>query len=1679
MRLALMIIIIIFSFINLQAQNYFPTPKFGTPSINGLNPSISLFNSYKNEVVDQSSLDLNIINSDVTIAGRGLLSLSLERCYSSRDSFKNQRDPSAVQSYVNLLYEQNENFSYHMRGFIQCVTGRDFSDILSDTDIQTEFENSLLKQQEIFSFSDFINNTEKTFGDEWFLSINSFSKIYCLDSYIERWNDDDEYDCNDPGNAPKKFGTWRHDRYIISSQGIINYYREQEYELPSQTPAQVADGQYSSDLDSKNFVLTYDGSQYILKTKNGLRYIYSLIKSGIYDGVTSFADGEITFEGHKKIAYLTEIQDKYGNVLTINYNDLSYPYRITGLTLVGIPSMGFADRNVNIIYDPTSGHITEIRFSGDTGLLSWNYSYIGGKLESATDPLQPAGRTTHYEYISDGSYHNGILYKVIYPNSSYTVYEYDRELKGYNAAQDAITDMLLPYSKRIVKARIRYDVDPSDNTVKSSFKTEFLKTVRYIGNDDDENGLIDSYEYLGSRVVVGTELDPPVETYEYHDTYYEYNSDNLLETVTSAIELDGLDSRLYYYYSSDCPIPTKIEEYIIPESMAQQKIKKVEYSYDAHFNPNSERIYMANNAAPELVNDYDYIYDTTTKPGFILNYLEQKVTKNGNETIILKKSHGVFDTTYKDLIELYQRLDGTDILMTKYHYKSDNAWQIDYIEQRLDNSRWITTTYEYDTVKGVFITKKLQTINDIDLESNFEYNIESGTLKKIIDENNNITEIIVFDTLNRPLEIINPSGIIKTISYDDLNNGMSTSTSDGIDNITTIEKKYTGFGIIEEDKFIDHTQTPEQITEKNYVYYKVGTLKKEIINEGDPQYQRIIRYWYDILGRIVRIEPPDNSEVYYEYNYNFNEKVYIKKIKNIAGQENNYYRDFLGKLIKIEKKNSISSDIYQTKYIYDLLGSLTEVWENSNDADATKILKTYYGYNNFGRNIWVKYPYDYPNISESYQYTYHGKIKKRIDKQGNESIYDYDDIGRLISIIYPNPLKTGNMTLEYDNGLYGKGKLTKTISSKSGYIEYEYAQFNRLNKLKHFILPLDKIYEIEYGYNILGNATSIKIPGNSGFKLINYIYDGWGKLLNVEYNGDILAKYKYDKLGHLIEKKYNNENLHTDYKYDSGERIKEISSYNVNTPDEKIFYEKYIYDIVGNRKITIDANKIWTFYNYDPVQNMLKKVNYGLGKEIIYEYDKLYNRTKVNYAYGSIDYNYMNNSHKIDNYLLNNDPNIEVNLSYDYKGNTINEEFKKNTIVKREKIYEWDDKNRLIRFENNINTENTVPSLSISANYLYNPNGMRIMKEVNGKSKYYIYNNANQIIAELDEVGNVKNTFIYGLGKLCRIDESDNIFYFFYDILGSIRKITDSNGQVLQTYKYGPYGNIEYSKGKVNNSYRYNGKEFDLESGLYYYGARYYNPGTGFWINEDPIIADLYNIKDLNPYLFCYNNSLKYRDIAGTFAFPFTVGWQGLLIGAGAGYLTRGLVYQKWGYEKEGLDLILSGALLGWSIQNVFYSMGETADWMIGKTKAELKWNFYLSHIIPLGTVLGVIGYWAVEEKEDRPLAAIGGFLLGASLGAGWAYLVTSYGETFWEATGIGGKKLTEWEMTESGERVIKSLENVDYSRWFASMGRDPNVTLATDFTLMNIFTFGSIGLVSINYMSYSIYKEIDKRNRH
>ena len=119
-----------------------------------------------------------------------------------------------------------------------------------------------------------------------------------------------------------------------------------------------------------------------------------------------------------------------------------------------------------------------------------------------------------------------------------------------------------------------------------------------------------------------------------------------------------------------------------------------------------------------------------------------------------------------------------------------------------------------------------------------------------------------------------------------------------------------------------------------------------------------------------------------------------------------------------------------------------------------------------------------------------------------------------------------------------------------------------------------------------------------------------------------------------------------------------------------------------------------------------------------------------------------------------------------------------------------------------------------------------------------------------------------GYGYISNDTTKEETFFYHSDHLGSTSYITDDEANITQYDAYLPYGELLVDEHSSSEElpYKFNGKQFDEETGLYYYGARYLNPMASIWYGMDPLVEKYSNISG-----FCYvkDNPLKFVDFKG------------------------------------------------------------------------------------------------------------------------------------------------------------------------------------------------------------------------
>ena len=222
--------------------------------------------------------------------------------------------------------------------------------------------------------------------------------------------------------------------------------------------------------------------------------------------------------------------------------------------------------------------------------------------------------------------------------------------------------------------------------------------------------------------------------------------------------------------------------------------------------------------------------------------------------------------------------------------------------------------------------------------------------------------------------------------------------------------------------------------------------------------------------------------------------------------------------------------------------------------------------------------------------------------------------------------------------------------------------------------------------------------------------------------------------------------------------------------------------------------------------------------------------------------------------------------------------------------------------------------------FTYDAGGVRQSKTANGVTTSY-FTEGNRIHKEERSDG---KTLIYAYDEsgIATITYNGTLYYVQKNFQGDIVALVDQSGNVVAKYVYDAWGvcNVYDASGTLNtsdsfigniNPFRYRGYYYDVETGLYYLQTRYYDPQAGRFLSPDSvdyIAPDI--IGGLNLYAYCNNNPVMYSDPEGTFVWALIMAG----IGAAASVIGRAigdLVSREPSTWQEYVGSAISGAVSG------------------------------------------------------------------------------------------------------------------------------------------------------------------------
>ena len=704
-----------------------------------------------------------------------------------------------------------------------------------------------------------------------------------------------------------------------------------------------------------------------------------------------------------------------------------------------------------------------------------------------------------------------------------------------------------------------------------------------------------------------------------------------------------------------------------------------------------------------------------------------------------------------------------------------------------------------------------------------------------------------YDTKDRTIHISLPDGSTETNTFaihnspypqahhthTDRNGNTSTITTDAKGRRTQIVQ-YTN-----NNSFITHydydlLSQPTAITDPEgntttYEYDRIG----RVIHIDRPD-QGITKTSYDPAGHIIDIETSQGEHISYKYNYDqLTSKTYSERYWNDSHYEYGSPTDgnASGRVIKIQD----ASGIKERKY--DRMGNI--------DHERHTIVQPYSSYT--------------INL---------------------ETLWNYDIWGRINTIEYPDGEK---VTYDYDQG----GGLTSIIGDKHG----------RITK-----------YLTDIHYDHYGNRIH-EIQGND--VETHYIYDPvtlrLKQMTNLSHqSGAVLQDnhYSYDRNGNLTNMEDHGQNRRTQYyEYDALNRLT-YSKGNIDNQGTELWYESH-YNYTANGKM-------------QQKQTHSRKLNNTLGIHDIHTaYRYNYNNDQPNTIESIYDeesglskyYKWDGKGNMTDRYDEQNKTNTKMCWTEDNRMQAY-VQMNEGTDKGRAAYYGYNTSGeRYVRYigttinitQNGITFHRPVlQSPVLYANSLITLNGKgytkhyfegdrRVCSKIGGgftgRTEDDINDRIQPIEGEYEELferqyTGIKETFANCIGtdmehnlkydpyktimenELGR-DEDEPAFYYHGDHLGSSAYLTDDAGAITQTLNYLPYGedwvDVHNSPNYLSR-YKYNGKEKDPESGLHYYGARYYDSDISQWLSIDPM-ADKY--PSLSPYNYCADNPVILVDLDG------------------------------------------------------------------------------------------------------------------------------------------------------------------------------------------------------------------------
>jgi len=539
------------------------------------------------------------------------------------------------------------------------------------------------------------------------------------------------------------------------------------------------------------------------------------------------------------------------------------------------------------------------------------------------------------------------------------------------------------------------------------------------------------------------------------------------------------------------------------------------------------------------------------------------------------------------------------------------------------------------------------------------------------------------------------------------------------------------------------------------------------------------------------------------------------------------------------------------QFQYDSSGNLTNLIDGK--AQSTK-----WAYNQY--NL-VTNKLDQAGVEIlRYKYDADDRLTNRWSKAKLDTYYAYDSVGNLTNIDYN---ASTDVKFQYD----GLNRLTNMVDA-SGTNKYTYLAGGLLyTEGGHWT------NDVVTNTYLNGLRTNLSLQQPTGAWTNKFAYDAAKRLTNVTSQAGSFTNEYFAGVGgasgyssRLIKRLLLPNTSIITNDYDSTGR--QLGTWLRNSSGTEIDSAKYGYNTANQRTAFTNAAGTYYQYTYDNI-GQLKIADSSVNSEDRgYKYDSAWN------------VQYRTNNGVLGTFTVNSKNQLTVppsgtSDSYDDNGNLTARGFTAHTT----RYLTYDDENRLVQIEHDffsvaqwkttftydglgrlrrkIEYDSGGTNVLSDTRYIYD--GMRVIQERNsGNTPTVSYTRGNDLSGSLEWAGGIGGLLARSYGYSSG-NWSTHSFYHA-DGNGNITYLEDSSQALAASYRYDPFGNTISSSGTLatTNIYRFSSKEVHANSGMYYYGYRFYDPDSQRWINRDPVPR-----RDPNLYVALANSPTIWVDPDG------------------------------------------------------------------------------------------------------------------------------------------------------------------------------------------------------------------------